>query len=278
MIIPQDYHIHSSFSEDASDPLEVLCRQAIKLGIPEIGFSEHWDVGPYEENPFFFQPDPWFQEIKRLQTLFTGHLIIRAGLEVAEPHLYGKQFQELVTLCQFDYIIGSVHWVGSNFMFDESYFCRNSADGIYELYFSELETMVSLSDVDIVAHFDIPARTGKVIIGYEPTRYGTRIKKILQIIIDRGLTLEINSAGYRKPLLNMMPDPQIVSWYYEMGGRQISLGSDAHQVNQIGMHLDRVIGIIADLGFSSITGFEKRQSFTILLNSKEKNLTKKYMV
>ena len=269
MKIPQDYHIHSRFSEDALDSLEALCRQTIKVGIPEIGFSEHWDVGPYEENPFFFQPVSWFQEIKRLQTLFTGKLIIRAGLEVAEPHLYGEQFQELLSVFHFDYIIGSVHWVRSNFMFDESYFSRNSADEIYESYFSELETMVSLSDVDIVAHFDIPARTGKAIIGYEPTRYKAQIKRILKIIIDRGLTLEINSAGYRKPLINMMPDPQIVSWYYEMGGRQISLGSDAHQVNQIGMHLDRVIGIIANMGFSCITGFEKRQSLIIPLNSKE---------
>ena len=267
MRIPQDYHIHSNFSEDALDTLEALCQQAIDLGIPEIGFSEHCDVGPFEENPFFFQPVTWFQEIKRLNTLFSGHLIIRSGLEVAEPHLYADQIQELLANCQFDYIIGSVHWVGSNFMFDESYFSRNSADDIYGQYFSELERMVSVSDVDIVAHFDIPARTGKAIIGYEPARYEARIKKILRIIIDRGLTLEINSAGYRKSLRNMMPDPQIVSWYYEMGGRQISLGSDAHQVNQIGMHFDRVIGIITEMGFSSISRFDKRQSNQIPLQS-----------
>ncbi len=31
------------------DSLEVMCHRAVTLGIPEIGFSEHWDVSPYEK-------------------------------------------------------------------------------------------------------------------------------------------------------------------------------------------------------------------------------------
>jgi histidinol-phosphatase (PHP family) len=258
MKIPQDYHIHSRFSEDAHDPMEDLCNQAVSLGIPEIGFTEHWDAGPYEKNPFFFQPEPWIKELHRLQEFFKEQLIIRAGLEVAEPHLYPRQYISLMEKYPFDYIIGSVHWVGPNFMFDESYIKQNTPDGIYEPYFHELEKMVSTSKIDIVAHFDIPVRTAKVLIGYDPQKYENRIRRILQIIIERNMVLEINTAGYRKQLNNIMPDPIILKWYYEMGGYQISLGSDAHKLNQVGANLDKALDMITSIGFINITSFEKR--------------------
>ena len=95
-MIPLDYHMHTNFSEDADDTLEAMCRRAIELGIPEIGFSEHWDVGPYETKPRFFKPEPWYAELERLRGLFAGQLIIRAGIEIAEPHLYPQETAEVL--------------------------------------------------------------------------------------------------------------------------------------------------------------------------------------
>ncbi len=63
MNIPLDYHMHTTYSEDGSSSLEEMCRQAVLLGIPEIGFCEHWDVGPYEKNPYFLRVEPWYAEI-----------------------------------------------------------------------------------------------------------------------------------------------------------------------------------------------------------------------
>jgi len=62
--------MHTRFSEDGEDTPETMCRRALELGVSEIGFSEHWDVGPYEQKPRFFQPEPWYTEIERLRGLF----------------------------------------------------------------------------------------------------------------------------------------------------------------------------------------------------------------
>jgi histidinol phosphatase-like PHP family hydrolase len=70
----------------------------------------------------------------------------------------------------FDYAIGSVHFVGKNFMFDEGYFQTHIADEVYSAYFAEMDQMVHTAEIDIVAHFDIQARTGKPVFGYEPDR------------------------------------------------------------------------------------------------------------
>jgi histidinol-phosphatase (PHP family) len=257
--IPLDYHMHTRYSEDGSDSPAAMTSQAIKLGIPEIGFSEHWDVGPYEAKPFFFQPEPWFLELSRLRQKLDGQLIIRAGIEIAEPHLYARQAGEVLSRLPFDYVIGSVHWVGANFMFDPQYFAQNSADEIYTAYFLELDKMVESADIDIVAHFDIPVRTTKPSHGFEPVRYEALIRRVLEKIIQRDLALDINTAGFRKPAQNLMPDLEIIRWFVEMGGKHVTLGSDAHQVDQVGLHLERALEALRLAGQKNLTQFERRQ-------------------
>jgi histidinol-phosphatase (PHP family) len=262
-MIPLDYHLHTTFSEDAVDTLESMCRRAVDLGIREIGFSEHWDVGPYEKNPRYFQPEAWHQELKWLRTLFAGRLIIRAGIEVAEPHLYPRETAEILARVPFDYVLGSVHFVGPKFVFDQAVFHAQPADEVYSEYFSEMERMLQSADIDIVAHLDVPARTGIPIFGYEPERYETQIRRILRQIILRNLALEINTGGLRKTSQNLMPDELILKWYAGMGGRRITLGSDAHAVDQVGLHLEAALEAMRSAGLSQLTQFEGRRGHQI---------------
>ena len=265
MKIPHDYHMHSTFSEDGSSSPEEMCLEAIKLGIPEIGFSEHWDVGPYEEHPRFFQPKRWYAELERLRDLFAGQLVIRAAVEIAEPHLYPRETAEILACIPFDYILGSVHFVGPRFMFDEAYFRLHAADEVYTAYFAEVEKLLQTADLDILAHLDIPVRTAKPIFGFDPARYEDQIRRILRMVIDRNLALDINAAGLRKKAQNLMPDPLILKWYAGMGGRRVTLGSDAHQSDQVGLHLDAALDAVRLAGLTHITQFERRQARLIPL-------------
>ncbi len=257
-MIPIDYHIHTTYSEDGADSLEVMCQRAIELGIPEIGISEHWDVGPYEKNPRFFQLETWFPELERLRLLFAGNLILRAGIEVAEPHLYPQETEDILTQAPFDYVLGSVHFVGKDFVFDDATISIKTADEVYQAYFSEVESMLQTADIDIVAHLDIPARTGKPIFGYDPARYETQLRRILITIINRDLALEVNTGGLRKASKNLMPDPIILKWYAALGGKRLTLGSDAHAVDQVGLHLETALEAVRAAGFSELTQFVGR--------------------
>jgi histidinol-phosphatase (PHP family) len=259
-MIPHDYHMHTHFSEDGDDTPEAMCRRAIDLGIPEIGFSEHWDVGPYEKNPRYFKPEPWYIELERLRGLFAGQLVIRAGIEIAEPHLYPQETAEVLGRASFDYVIGSVHFVGGNFMFDGEYFRTHTADEVYDGYFSEMDRMLRTAEIDIVAHFDIPARTGKPIFGYDPSRYEEKIRIALKTCIERDLALDVNVSGLRKPARIIMPDPLILQWFAEMGGQRLTLGSDAHRLAEVSLHLDEGIKAIRAVGINRITRFERRQA------------------
>jgi histidinol-phosphatase (PHP family) len=260
MNIPFDYHMHSSFSEDGDDTPESMCRRAIVLGIPEIGFTEHWDVGPFEANPRYFKPEPWYVELERLRSLFQEQLVIRAGIEIAEPHLYPHETREVLQRAPFDYVIGSVHFVGENFIFDGEYFRNHTANQIYGSYFAELGRMVRTADIDIVAHFDIAARTGIPIFGYDPARYEETIRSVLKTCIERNLALDVNAGGLRKPARNLMPDPLILAWYMEMGGQRLTLGSDAHRLPEVGLHLEKAIEALRAVGVDRLTQFEQRKA------------------
>ncbi len=260
MNIPQDYHMHSTFSEDGSSNPEKMCLQAIKLGIPEIGFTEHWDVGPYEKHPRFFQPELWYAELLRLRQVFAGQLTIRAGIEVAEPHLYPRETANVLACAPFDYVLGSVHFVGPHFMFDQAYFRTQTPDSAYQAYFTEVERLLQTADLDVLSHLDVPVRTAKPIFGYDPARYEAQVRRILQVVIDRNLALDVNAAGLRKTAQNLMPDPLILKWYADMGGERLTLGSDAHQADQVGLHLQAALDQIRLAGLTHITRFELRQA------------------
>lgn len=264
-MIPLDYHIHTRFSEDGHATLEAMCLRAIELGVPEIGFSEHWDVGPYEKKPRYYKPEPWYAELERLRGLFAGKLVLLAGIEIAEPHLYPQETAEVLQRAPFDYVIGSVHFVGRNFMFKGEYFQNHSADEVFDGYFDELGRMVRTADLDIVAHFDIPARTGIPIFGYDPLRYEERIRSVLKTCIERSLALDVNVSGLRKPARNIMPDPVILKWYAEMGGQRITLGSDAHRLPEVAQHLEKGLAAVRAAGINRITHFERRQALLLPL-------------
>ncbi|HEX7102185.1 MAG TPA: PHP domain-containing protein, partial [Nitrolancea sp.] len=111
--LPQDFHLHTSFSVDSQMPMETACEQAIALGLSEICFTEHVDLVPDDPDSGYFDPAPYFSELERCRELFAGRLTIRAGAEFGESHRIRARQDELTATYPFDFIIGSLHWVGS---------------------------------------------------------------------------------------------------------------------------------------------------------------------
>jgi histidinol-phosphatase (PHP family) len=261
MFIPHDYHMHSTFSPDGKSTPEEMCRRAIELGIPEIGFTEHHDFNPLDKNPGRLQSDAWLAELQRLRSLFSGQLTIRAGIEISEPHLFPDQTAGLLERVPFDFVIGSLHFLGGHFLFDEKFYRQTPADGVFRAFFTELELMTRSPVFDILGHLDLPVRTSKPIYGgYDPARYEEYIRPVLQNVIAHNLALDVNAGGLRKPSQNLMPDPLILKWYAEMGGQCVTLGSDAHNAGQVGLNLETAIQAIRAAGLTHVAQFEQRQA------------------
>jgi histidinol-phosphatase (PHP family) len=264
-MIPHDYHIHSQFSADSHSTMEMMCRSAIALGVPEIGFAEHYDLHPDENPRDWLRLEPWFEEILRCRGLFDGELVIRAGIEIGEPHIFKEETETILERAPFDYVIGSLHWVGRSTIFDPGFY-RRPAEEAYGLYFAELERMTRIGGFDVLGHLDVPVRTAfEVYGGYDPQAYEAWIRPVLANCIAHGIALDINTSGTRRPARVLLPGLTILRWYAEMGGERVTLGSDAHRSEEIGSRLDVAIAAARSAGLRYLTHFERRRPTLIPL-------------
>jgi histidinol-phosphatase (PHP family) len=246
-----------------------MCQAAIALGIPEIGFTEHYDLHPGEPDHCrdAFRLDAWSAEVERCRAAFAGRLTIRAGIELGEPHLYAAQAQALLARYPFDYALGSLHWVGADSVFDPGFFKRYPAGEAFRLYFEELERVTRAGHdgptgrgFDVLSHLDVPVRTAFAVYGhYDPREHAEYIRPVLRNCVERGLALDLNTAALRRRAQVLNPGLEILRWYVELGGERVTLGSDAHRPDQVGRHLDVALDAARAAGLKYLTFFDRRQ-------------------
>ncbi|MBI4771632.1 MAG: histidinol-phosphatase HisJ family protein [Chloroflexi bacterium] len=265
-MIPHDYHLHTRFSCDCKAEMAEMCRSAIEKGIPEIGFTEHYDLHPAESCRDWFRPEAWWDELESCRAQFAGQLVIRAGVELGEPHIFPAECRSLLARYPFDYCLGSLHWVGPDSIFDRDYFERTPMDEGYRRFFTELERMTRVGGFDVLSHFDVVLRHGVRFWGaYDPTRYEDWIRPVLENCIRQGIALDLNTAVVRRFAAQLTPGVRILTWYREMGGERLTLGSDSHRPENVGADLDRAIAAAREAGFTQLTRFEARRPRQVLL-------------
>lgn len=90
--------------------------------------------------------------------------------------------------------------------------------------------------------------------------------KILSEIIKRGKGIEVNTSGIDRGG-HVLPHPSIIRRYRELGGRIITIGSDAHKSQNVGAYIKEAVKIINEAGFEEITLFQKREPRFVRIDS-----------
>lgn len=257
----QDYHIHSNFSYDGQATMVNMCKAAIDAGVREIGFTEHYDLHPGIASLNWFKLDDWATELLYCRKKFAEKLTIRAGIEIGEPHLFKKETQTILSRYQFDYALGSLHWVEGRSLFTEQYFDSRTPDCAYRLYFEEVERLTRSGEFDILSHLGVVARVGYDIYNqYNPSRYEDVIRPVLYNCISRNIVLALNTASMSRRVKMIMPGETVLHWYVEMGGKCISIGSDAHEPERVGKHLDLALAMARSAGIKYLARFDHREA------------------
>lgn len=249
-----DYHVHTNNSFDSRTPMIEQCQRAVEIGLKEIVFTEHFDLNPTDEGLGLFNFDKYSREIEKCRDLFGDKLLVKKGLELGEPHLYYDRHTEFLKEKDFDFLLGSVHYLG-NQVLEGNYDGRDEKE-VYLEYFSEVLETARIGDFHVLGHLDVLKR-------YVPSSfkkfmaidYEEAIREILKIAISRDKGIEINTSGLRQDLKEPLPTIEILEWYKELGGTILTVGSDAHSSAYVGMDIKRVLGIAKDIGFKTISTF-----------------------
>ncbi|BER93017.1 histidinol-phosphatase HisJ [Atrimonas thermophila] len=257
-----DYHVHTFRCGDAQGNYQEYVQRAIEVGLSEIGFSGHspqYFLPPHRRKRIAAIPEEelslYVEEVKKLKKLYQGTIEIRLGLEV--DYIPGKEkaLTDLLEGFDWDYLLLSVHFI-DEWPFDNPryirFFERYPVDLVYKKYYRALIEGMKTGLFDVVAHFDLPKK-----FGFFPTRPIPEEKEALAVCADMGMTLELNTAGWRKMVRDAYPSFAILKSARQMGIR-VCLGSDAHRPEDVGRDFDRARELLKKAGFESLVAFSKR--------------------
>lgn len=257
-----DYHMHSTNSWDTRTPMADMCQAAIDKGVSEIAFTEHFDHFTEDKDKATYAPEPFFADITANRRRFADDgLVIRAGVEVGEYHLYHDEVQPVVDSYPYDIVLGSLHWVnGQQSVFQPSYYTGKSMREAVCPYFSEMLTMIYEGGFDILSHMDVFKRRAHLIYGqFDIEDFETEVRDVWQACIDMGIGIEINTGGMRWKINEPHPNLTALKWYREMGGEILTVGSDAHTPEDLGYGLAYTLEMAREAGFTALARFEQRQ-------------------
>ena len=89
--------------------------------------------------------------------------------------------------------------------------------------------------------------------------YRDIIDLILKNLIEKGVGIECNTAGFKYGLGHPHPTEEILGRYRELGGEIITLGSDAHSPEHLGFAFEKAADILKNCGYRYYTIFENRK-------------------
>ncbi len=257
-----DYHMHlrNGRGEIAHDTwsVEPFVEAARVAGVDEIGFTEHvyyfkqtrslWTV-PYQVERCVYDLEHYVGAIVDARR---RGLPVKLGLEV--DYIPGREdeLRDLLAPYPWDYLLGSVHFIDGLAVDGEPRLL--DAVGVEEgwrRYFERLEAAARSGLFDSLAHPDLVKFFGeRADFDYAP---------VADAIAESGVAVEVSTAGLRKPVRELYPDPEFLAACRERGV-PATLASDAHSPDLVGRDFDRAVRLLRSAGYETVTIFERREA------------------
>ena len=291
-----DCHLHTCFSGDSETPVRDQLDRAIALGMQAVCITDHhdWDApnekGEMDDRFLLDFPD-YLPALREIREEYRGRLNMGIGVELG-LQLHARQDTENVMKLYgdaFDFIIGSIHFVDhydvyypqwfamdvSESRSDERYIhasrhipSREEAEAVtpekeaarYRHFFEvTLKRLEAYDCFDTLGHLDFVVRYGPNRNQfYDFKTYGDIISAILELLIRKDKALEVNTGGFKYGLGHPNPCEDVLKRYRELGGRLLTVGSDAHVPGFVGYEFDRTAELLKEIGFREYALYRKR--------------------
>ncbi len=262
-----DCHNHSNLSPDGINSPEEMVQRACELGIRYYALTDHLEINKFFDEEYLYEePVRRASEISpKLIEKYSEKLTMSYGVELGQPLQDINLTNRMLDSYNYDFIIGSLHMCNGWEDFYELDYSKVSPEYLLGLYFDEVLEMARWGKFDVLGHLTYPLRyiTGESKIQIDMSRYLSRIKEIFSTLIRNDMGIEINSSGLRQQLGISMPDDYYVNLYKELGGKILTVGSDAHCTDDLGKGIAQCIKMAKDIGFKELTFFRKRNPIFI---------------
>jgi histidinol-phosphatase (PHP family) len=255
--LPLDSHLHTIQSPDADAMLEAYCTLAVERGIAELAITDHVDFDPSMPAYGFSSFTDREREVREAAARWADRgLAVRFGVEVTYERRHEDDIRGWLRRHPHDYVIGSVHNSSQSPYRATSvagFVAGRSLPDIIAPYFDEVIGAARSGLFDTIGHLDfvkrylvphvLPAQLAAAPELYEP---------VLAALVESGTALEVNASGLRQLPRETYPSPTIVARYRELGGRHVTIGSDAHRADCFAYGLGEAYRLAASAGFAAL--------------------------
>ena len=198
----------------------------------------------------------YFREIGELREKSKDKITIRQGLEFGMQTHTIADFQKIFDKYDLDFVILSCHQVNNEEFWNKVFQKGKTPDEYNYKYYEEIYKVIQkYSDYSILGHLDHIQRYNETIYPFEKSR--EIITEILKKVIKDGKGIEVNTSSFRYGLKDLTPERNILKLYYELGGKIITIGSDAHKAENVGDHIPYIQSELKKIGFTHICTFDK---------------------
>jgi histidinol-phosphatase (PHP family) len=256
--LPLDAHLHTNLSPDSDVVIDIYAAAALERGIAELAITDHVDFEPGAP-AFGYATFVDRERVVRQAAERWGPqgVAIRFGVELTYDRKWETDIREHLVRHAYDFTIGSVHdrvdsVYGSSRV--RAWVEGKSLAEIVAPSFDEVEAAARSGLFDALGHLDVIKRylhpyVPKEALAEAPELY----EPILRALVDSGTALEINTSGLRHPVGETYPSAAMVCRFREMGGRGVTVGSDAHRADHFGWGLADGYQYAIDGGFEALT-------------------------
>ncbi len=272
-----DCHTHTQFSVDSEADIELMIERACELGLAAYAVTDHcecnrWYSEEYYKNAttyryFDFGKD--FENsvtaVNKLKEKYDGRLNLLCGIEMGQAMQEIGIAEKIVSDKRLDFVIGSVHQVPDTE--DFAFIDYDSLDWkeTYELissYMQEVYRLCKWGKMDILGHLTYFLRYFQNYweMKFDISMFDDIIEASFRELISKGKGIEINTSGLRNiKCKETFPSLKYIKLFRELGGEIISVGSDAHTVEDLGFGVAEGIELAKEAGFRYVAYFKDRK-------------------
>ena len=264
-----DYHLH--LRPDGRDSaaaeyfttanVERYREVAQERGIGELGVSEH--VYRFRESLRVWQHPFWrehaIDDLEAYCEFVRERTDLKLGIEADFVPGTEDRMANLLEAHDFDYVVGSVHFLRDEALDMEEYGIWKSTSGpeeIWRRYFQTLGEAARSGLFDILAHPDLVK-----VWGPERPRPEGDLRRYYELAIDgiaeSGIAVEVSTAGLRKRTRELYPAQELLEMCVEAGA-PVALSSDAHRPEDVGADYERALELLDRVGVRELCVFERR--------------------
>jgi len=252
-----DCHVHTELSGHGSGTVAQAVSAAVFKGLAGIVLTEHLPLpaGLDPENhismpasmleAYCAEVVQWSKRARDVEVVVGAEADWIPGKEAETAEIRSAALAAGV-----DVLLGSVHFL-DGWAFDDPHdlesWQERDIDQVWKRYFEVWCDAARSGLFDVMAHPDLVKKFGHL-PGFDPRDL---YAEAAAAAAAGGVLIEVSTAGLRKPVGELYPGPALLRAFRE-AGVGATTGSDAHDVSEVGMDIDRAYRALAEAGYTRV--------------------------